>query len=121
VEAAGQGITLTLDATPPSLVSTVPVSGAVSVPAGTPIEVQFDEELHDWSLEVWPESEITLVEVNVAATRMTFHHRDFAGGQVYTCTISARDRALNRSEIISWSFTTRLYRRYLPVGFRNGP
>jgi hypothetical protein len=121
VEEPGSGVTVTVDSTPPELVTTSPVSGAIGVSLTAPVVLHFSEPvLHDtvaYSITLDPGGWYVLW--NVGWTEASLYHDGLLPGQTYAFTVSqARDRARNPLAPVQWTFTTAMegspYSVYLP-------
>jgi hypothetical protein len=109
METPGPGLTVTVDATPPEVLSHLPPAGAVDVPLAAAVVVIFSEAILTDTLAytVAPDPGGWAAHWNAPATAVTLTHADFAPGQVYTVTVlQARDAARNPLAPISWSFIT---------------
>lgn len=109
VESPTTGITVSVDTTPPELLVTTPVSGAVGVPLSMPVVLTFSESIMTDTLvySSSPDPGGWATIWSAEDTVATLSHDDFAPEQAYMVVVSqARDRALNRIMPVSWSFST---------------
>ena len=122
VEEPGLGVTVTVDSTPPELVASSPVSGAIGVSLTAPVMLRFSEPvLHDTlGYSMAPDPGGWHVLWNVGWTESYLSHDGLLPGQTYTFTVSqARDRARNPVAPAQWTFTTMSVEKhhhvYLPL------
>ena len=122
VEEPGLGVTVTVDSTPPELVASSPVSGAIGVSLTAPVMLRFSEPvLHDTlGYSMAPDPGGWHVLWNVGWTEAYLSHDGLLPGQTYTFTVSqARDRARNPVAPAQWTFTTMSVEKhhhvYLPL------
>jgi uncharacterized repeat protein (TIGR01451 family) len=121
VEVPGAGISVTVDTTPPELVSVVPGSGMVDIPLDLPVSLEFSEPIERVDFHIVPNPG-NLVIAGLGSSQIVLEHRDFEAAQTYTCTVQARDRAFNLMRSVTWSFRAAEHTRvYLPVVLRGLP
>ncbi|MBN1642872.1 MAG: Ig-like domain-containing protein, partial [Anaerolineae bacterium] len=111
--------TLTVDTTPPEVLSTTPHAGATEVAPDAALVVTFSEAIDTATVEVTvaPDPGVWARAWSADRTVLTLTHTPLAWSTTYTVTVHAQDPAGHAlpGGAYHWSFTTRPYRIYLPL------